>query len=850
MLRFVRREDRPFTPTARRALRPYDGVLAELLFARGVDTAAQAEAFLHPGMADLYDPILLSGMGEALALLKQAREEAWPAVVYGDYDTDGVCAAAIASEALRLYGISAEPHVPLRAEGYGLNLPAIEELSKSFRLLVTVDLGITNAAEVARAKELGMCVIVTDHHQPGLIPCPADAVVNPVLNGYPFPRLCGAGVAYKMAVALLGAETAAQWLELAAIATVADIVPLLSENRAIVAMGLPRMGERPGVRALIRAAGCREPLTSEAVAYQLAPRLNAAGRIDDASRSVRLLMTRDPGEAETLAGQLDRANTERKRMEAEATEQAETQAETHDFVKNRVLFVRGDAWPAGVVGLVAGRLNRHYGVPVCALCGEDGVLHGSLRGVHGINLARCLQTCDDLLLRYGGHEMAAGVTLTEGNYDAFCARLEQAVRETATDELLIPAQEYDAELAFAAADDALLDALSQLEPFGLGNPAPVFYTGGAQLLRRRACGAQGAHLQLTLRQGDKLLSGVGFGMGAQAATLPDTVDAAYTLARDEYRGNVSVKFQAQALRPCAPALADALATEGQSAWDNALLAALRAELAVFPTPAAGNGLPDAEMMKATLPAAQAMETPQQSPSENTSFSAAIPAQVAEPPEQTGAEPPLPDQAAFGSFVSQAGEPAEMETLLAGRQGTLLIAYTRETAARFLAAYGDRTDWARGAPDDPRCFHTLLTQPEPQAVRGRWKTVVLLDGSLTPNSATYWRDLLPDTATYTAAPSRALGRMAQTLDAGDPAYRTLYRLLRRSAFASLAQTAREAALGEAQTLLGLLAFSQLGLIDFSENPFHYRFCETGKRTLSDSPALGAVRALAAAARPAL
>ncbi len=835
MLRFVRREDRPFTPAARRALHPYDGVLAELLFARGVDTAAQAEAFLHPGMADLYNPMLLSGMGEALALLGQAKAENWPAVVYGDYDTDGVCAAAIATEALRLYGIPAEPHVPLRAEGYGLNLPAVEELAKTYRLLVTVDLGITNAAEVARAKELGMRVIVTDHHQPGLIPCPADAVVNPVLNGYPFPRLCGAGVAYKLAAALLGVETAAQWLELAAIATVADIVPLLSENRAIVALGLPRMGERPGVRALIKAAGCREPLTSEAVAYQLAPRLNAAGRIDDASRSVRLLMTRDPAEAETLAGQLDRANTERKRMEAEATAQAEMQAETHDFVKDRVLFVRGDDWPAGVVGLVAGRLNRRYGVPVCALCGEDGVLHGSLRGVHGINLARCLQTCDDLLLRYGGHEMAAGVTLAEENDEAFRDRLEQAVREAATDELMIPVQEYDAELPFAAADDVLLDALSQLEPFGLGNPAPVFFTGGAQVLRRRACGAQGAHLQLTLRQGDKLLSGVGFGMGAQAATLPDTVDAAYTLARDEYRGSVSVKFQAQAMRPCARALADALAAEGQAAWDNALLAALRAELAAFPTLSAGNSLPDAEVMKATHPAAR-------TGAESARGTAVEP--DCAPPKDAATE-----QAAFGPFVSQAGEPAAMETLLAGRQGTLFVAYARATAAGFLAAYGDRVDWARGVPDDPRCFHTLLTQPEPQ-ITGRWKAVVLLDGPLTLNGAAYWHGLLPGAAVYASAPSQALCRAARALDAGDPAYRGLYRILRRSAFASLAQTAREAALGEAQTLLGLLAFAQLGLIDFSDAPFHYRFREADQCSLSDSPTLGAVRALAAVTRPAL
>ncbi|MCE5342925.1 MAG: single-stranded-DNA-specific exonuclease RecJ [Eubacteriales bacterium] len=808
MLRFVRRDSRPFTAAAQSALRPYMGVMAELLFARGVDTAAQAERFLHPLLTDLLDPMLLSGMADALALLAQAKAEGWPTVVYGDYDADGVCAAALMTEALRLYGIDAQPHIPLRAEGYGLNITAVERLAGDYRLMITVDLGITNAAEVTRAKDLGMRVIVTDHHQPGLTPCPADAVINPLLGAYPFAKLCGAGVAYKLAVALHGAETAEQWLDLAALATVADIVPLLSENRVLVTQGLPRFAQRPGLKALADAAGCRMPLDAEAVAYQLAPRLNAAGRLSDANDSVKLLLTRDPAEAEALARKLDAANTERKRLEADTTAQAEKQAEEHDFINRRVLFVRGEDWHTGVIGLVAGRLNRRYGVPVCAMSETDGLLHGSLRGVRGVNLARCLQTCDDLLLRYGGHEMAAGVTLAAENDQAFRERLEQAVRQSAEPDAFVPAQEYDAELSLQQADDALLTQLTQLQPFGIGNPAPVFYTRGARVDRLRTCGAQGAHLQLTLRDSGGTLEGIAFGMGALATRLTDTVDAAYTLNRDTFRGRETIKCQVQALYPPAQAQAALLANMPQTVLDDALLRGLRDALGAIPDDAAGNGAPDAEMNKAVSREANAVES------------------------------------AFPLLVSPEGATATVESLCEGTQGTLFVAYARETAQRFFTAFGTRVDLAQGATDDPRCFHTLLFAPEPGAVSGRWKAVVLLDGLLAPGEVHLWRRSLPAATLYCAPNTQALQAGAAAVDAGDQRYRALYRLLRRSAFASLRQTAQAAALTEAQTLVGLTAFHELGILTFSDVPFAYSFREPCRCSLSDSPVLGALRALSA------
>ncbi len=829
MLRFVPRDARPFDSAAQQALRPYAGPLAALLHARGAQTAAQAEAFLHPSLDALHDPLLLSDMQAALAILATARDGKIKTVVYGDYDVDGVCAAALMTEALRAFGIDATPHVPLRAEGYGLNLSAIERLAGEYGLLVTVDLGITNAAEVARARELGMRVIVTDHHQPGLLPCPADAVVNPLLSGYPFPKLCGTGTAFKLAMALLGADAAAQWLDLAALATVADIVPLIEENRALVWAGLPRMAARPGLAALIAAAGCKTPLTAEALAYQIAPRLNAAGRIADANAGVKLLLTRDPAEAETLAAQLDRANAERKRIEADTTAEAALQAEGHDFVNRRVLFVRGGGWHAGVIGLVAGRLNQRFGVPVCALSEEDGVLHGSLRGVKGVNLAKCLQTCDDLLTRYGGHEMAAGVTLPAENDAAFRERLERAVRLSAAPECFVPAQEYDLPLSLADADDALVDALALMEPFGFGNPAPVFYTEGARLTRRRAVGAQGAHLQLTLMQDGRLMDGVGFGMGAEAARLGDTVDAAFTLARETFMGNTAVKCQVQAIRPSPAAQAQALAAAGDRPHALPLLRALMAELAAFPPPDAGNGAPDEELLNAVRFATVKQGADAAEPAE--AFDAAEPI-AAQPPDHGGPPP--------------AAQPAPLlpdaDALLDGRQGTLLVAYARETAARFLAQYGHLVDVAERMPGDPRCFHTLVLSPDPAALRGPWRTVVLLDGPLTPAGEGFFARSLPDAAIVALPRSPALRAMAAAIDAGDDAYRALYRLLKGGAFGSLAAAAKAAGLTEAQTLAGLAAFHSLGLIDFAEAPFHYTVLAPRKCSLAQSPLLGALRAL--------
>ncbi|MBR6570190.1 MAG: DHH family phosphoesterase, partial [Clostridia bacterium] len=262
MLRFIPRDTHALSAHEAAALLPYTGVTARLLFARGVTTAAQADAFLHPDLSQLHDPMLMHGMREAVEILTSARDEHLPTVVYGDYDVDGICACSLLTLALRHFGIDAQPHTPLRAEGYGLNCDAVRELAKQYRVLVTVDLGITNHEEVRLAQSLGMQVIVTDHHGLALEASPADAVMNPLLGDYPFRKLCGTGVAFKLATALLGIDHCKEYLDLAALATVADIVPLVDENRVLVSLGLKTIAarRRPGMKALLRVSGEPDPI--------------------------------------------------------------------------------------------------------------------------------------------------------------------------------------------------------------------------------------------------------------------------------------------------------------------------------------------------------------------------------------------------------------------------------------------------------------------------------------------------------------------------------------------------------------------------------------------------------------
>ncbi|MBP3648119.1 MAG: single-stranded-DNA-specific exonuclease RecJ [Clostridia bacterium] len=783
MLRFIPRDSRALTGREAAALHPYEGVTARLLYARGITDAESAEKFLHPSLDQLHDPMLMHGMKEAVEILTDARDRKLPTVVYGDYDVDGICACSLLTLALRRFGVDAHNHTPLRAEGYGLNCDAVRNLAQTYRVLVTVDLGITNHEEVRLAQSLGMRVVVTDHHGLALEASPADAVMNPLLGDYPFRKLCGTGVAFKLATALLGLENCEEYLDLAALATVADIVPLQDENRVIVSLGLKTIAsrKRPGMKALLRVSGEPEIIDSDTLGYRLGPRLNAAGRLDDAGKGVRLMMTDDPAEADALAEELDILNTERKTTESNLVKIAEAAAREHDFIENRALIVKGDDWHVGVIGLAAGRLCTHYYCPTCVLSEHEGMLHGSLRSIPGVNIHKCLQKCDDLLLRYGGHEQAAGVTLASEQYDAFCHRLQSAVGE-ADESCFIPAQEYDAEVTLPECTEELLCELELMAPFGCGNPAPLFLCRGMHPEESRAVGTDGSHLKLTMRQEGKMMGGIAFGMGAMASNMPDRVDAVFSLSRNTFRGVTSLQMEVKAIQSVQSARMEKLQKPDPVRQQSALLEAL---LDAF-SQKAGKEEADTEVIQET--------------------------------EWTNLQKALCEK----------------------QRGHLLISRTAETALKALEMA--EMDVSLHGPEDLRGFPALLTSPLMSMTQGQWRHVWLLDGEICAGEAERWHARLPKSVVHILPCTEALSSAALAVDAGDPAYRTLYKALRSGAFRTLSQTAEASGLTEIQTRAGLHAFRQLGLIEYSESPFRYALLPAQKCSLGDSPVLSALRRL--------
>ena len=526
-------------------------IVASLLPARGVDTPEKAEAFLHPDESQLNDPLRMQNMARAVALIRRAIDAGEKIAVYGDYDCDGVCASVILLEALQTLGAKADIYIPSRKdEGYGLNCDAVRRLAESHQTLITVDCGITSVEEIALAKALGMTVILSDHHtMPDPLP-PADAVLHPQLGDYPCPFLCGAGVAYKLSCALLGARVLPS-LELCALATVADMVPLLGENRVLAALGLRRMRvtRRPGMRALLSVAGIRggEEISGTQAAFQLAPRVNACGRMETARIAVDLLTAEDPLKALALAQQADGLNARRKNIERRILEEADAQAQAMDLVASRAIVVMGEGWESGVVGLVAGRLAERYGYPAVALSREGDTCVGSARSACGVDLYRALAACADLFTRFGGHRQAAGLTIAAEHIDAFRARLSEAVEAQLQGRPLMPETAYDCEIALSDVTLDLIAEINRLEPFGMGNPAPVFLLRDADVVSARAVGAEGAHLKLTLSQDGVILDGIGFQMGGRAGTLRGLCDLAVTPTANTFNGRTSAECRVEAV---------------------------------------------------------------------------------------------------------------------------------------------------------------------------------------------------------------------------------------------------------------------------------------------------------------
>lgn len=496
-------------------------LLARVLARRGVPTAELA-AFFGPAAAGLHDPALLPDAGRVVARVARAREADERVLVVGDFDADGLTGLAILVLALRRLGLDVAGHVPSRlADGHGLSQRAVELARAEGRtLLFTVDTGTSSAAEVAAAAAVGVDVIVTDHHRvPEALP-PAVAVVNAqrVDSAYPDRRLAGSGIALKVAALLLeqlggvpAAATTADLADLAAIGTVADVAPVLGENRAIARLGLERIrtAPRPGIAALLAAARV-DPMeaTLETISFALAPRLNAAGRVGEAEDAVALLLAEDAPAAATAAAALEAANVTRRDATRTALDEARA-ALGDDPGGGPAILVRG-AWPVGVVGLVAARLAEEHGRPAVVGAELGGTLRASCRAPDGYDLAATLAACDDLLVRHGGHRGAAGLEVAAERWDAFAARFASLVgaagpsdpRRALVLDLALPAR---------AADYRLLELLAPLAPTGPGNPDPLIAVHGLTVTRVRA--AAGGHAQLTLRRELDVVDAIAFGRG-------------------------------------------------------------------------------------------------------------------------------------------------------------------------------------------------------------------------------------------------------------------------------------------------------------------------------------------------
>ena len=542
-------------------------VLAELLVARGVTQPAQAFAFLNPEIAQLHDPFLMLGMSEAVARLERAIANCEPVLLYGDYDVDGTIAVVLLKTAIEMLGGTVCFHVPHRLlEGYGMQSGVLESAyAEGVRLAITVDTGIRAFSEAETARRLGLDLIITDHHllEAGEAIPHALAILNPNQPACPYPEkfLCGAAIAMKLAQALLERrdqkrtreKTLPSFLKMAALATIADAVPLRGENRVIAALGLREL-RRPagaGLRALFAAAAldpATRPVTGFDVAFRLAPRINAAGRMDVASDIIELFTTRDLARAQELAAKLERLNGERRETEAAALAVIESRlAADAELAADRLLVVDGDGWHRGVIGILASRVVERTAKPTIVVSVEDGVAYGSGRSVDGFPLLAAIESCADLFTRFGGHAFAVGFALPAATLPELKRRLRLYAEEHLAGREPEQLLNIHAELPLNRITPVLAGWLHKLEPFGHGNPEPVFVARRARLLAPprlmkerhiRLEVAQDSVQPLPLPGSSGALRAVGWNLAARAAELGLTrgslIDLAYRIRENQH----------------------------------------------------------------------------------------------------------------------------------------------------------------------------------------------------------------------------------------------------------------------------------------------------------------------------
>jgi single-stranded-DNA-specific exonuclease len=492
-------------------------IIARLVVQRGLTEPEEVQRFLSPSLTQLYDPFLLDDMKTAVERIQQALEKKEKILVYGDYDADGVSSTSLLMKLFRSYEANVDYYIPNRfREGYGLNKEALQlAADQGFQLIITVDTGISAVEEAKFAKQLGLDLIITDHHEPPAEIPQALAVINPKKPNcpYPFKMLAGVGIAMKLATALLG-RVPEEWLDLVALGTIADLVPLVDENRVIASFGLKRLDERRniGLQALLEVSGIDGDVSAGHVGFSLGPRVNASGRLASAKSAVELMLTEEFDQAKSLALQLDQMNRERQQLVEQITQLALEQVEAEPEKHQHVIVVAGNGWNSGVIGIVASRLVERFYRPVIVFGIDPDTQRatGSARSIEGFHLHRALTACEELLLKYGGHSMAAGMSISAEKIDLFHQKISSLAQEWLTEEDYIPMTKVDGELQLSDINVSLIEQLKVLEPYGMGNPTPHFVISNTRIAQMKRMGVDRNHLRLQLTEGDHLIDVVAF----------------------------------------------------------------------------------------------------------------------------------------------------------------------------------------------------------------------------------------------------------------------------------------------------------------------------------------------------
>ena len=522
-------------------------LLATILVNKNITTQKEINEFLNPTRNDFFDPFLMNDMDIAIKRIKKAIENQEKVIIYGDYDVDGITSITVLKSFLKDVGLDVDYYIPNRLEeGYGLNKNAIDEIAKrEYKLMITVDCGISAIEEVDYANSLGIEVIITDHHEPGdEIPKALAVIDNKRKDSkYPFRELAGVGVAFKVSQALAQSmnvreEEYLKYLDIVCVGTISDIVPLVSENRVITKLGLRlvKQTRNMGLRAIINSSGYSQ-INSTTISFGVAPRINACGRMGKAEQALKLLLSKDIYEVNKLTQELNSYNRERQEIEKEIFENVLTKIEQNNLAKNRTIVVGGENWHHGVIGIVSSKITEKYFKPSILLSfEEDGTGKGSGRSIPGFDLHEALMKCENCLEKFGGHSMAVGLTIKKENLEQFYKEFEKIAEENKT-ENIVPIINVDAKIELDKIDKSVVEDLKQLEPFGEANKTPTFALKNIRIDSIRAL-SEGKHLKLTLRENNQIINAIGFNIGelAEAYKIGDKIDIAGVLEINTFNG--------------------------------------------------------------------------------------------------------------------------------------------------------------------------------------------------------------------------------------------------------------------------------------------------------------------------